>query len=121
MARNKRRVSTPTRSRVAAPAAQRESPDPTGDGHEPRPFPVVGVGASAGGLEAMSELLRWLPTDTGMAFVLVPHLDPTHRSLLTEILSRATSMPVSEVVNDLPVEPNRAYVIPPGKNVVLSN
>jgi two-component system, chemotaxis family, CheB/CheR fusion protein len=103
------------------PEAPRESPDPTGDGHEPRPFPVVGIGGSAGGLEAMSELLRWLPTNTGMAFVLVAHLDPTHKSLLSEILARATSMPVTEAADEPRVEPNHAYVIPPGKNMVLQN
>src|SRR5262245_7074347 len=67
---------------------------------EPLPFPVVGAGASAGGLEAFTQLLRTLPVDTGMAFVLVQHLDPTHTSLLTDILSRATKMPVQEVAAD---------------------
>src|SRR5208282_2001787 len=56
-------------------------------------FPVVGIGASAGGLEAFTKLLKHLPNDTGMAFVLVQHLDPTHASALTEILSRTTAMP----------------------------
>jgi chemotaxis response regulator CheB len=60
-------------------------------------FPVVGVGASAGGLEALTDLLRNLPTDTGMAFVLVQHLAPDHESILTELLSRATTLPVREV------------------------
>src|SRR4030095_1986583 len=58
------------------------------------PFPVVGIGASAGGLEAFKQLLDHLPIDTGMAFVLVQHLDPTHESILTELLSRSTRMPV---------------------------
>src|SRR5262249_20318915 len=75
---------------------------------------------SAGGLEAMSELLRSLPTDTGMAFVFVAHLDPTHPSLLTEILSRATSMPVTEVMDEARVEPDHAYVIPPGQNMIIT-
>ena len=57
-------------------------------------FPIVGIGASAGGLEAMTQLLRALPSETGMAFVLVQHLDPTHESALTSLLSRLTSMPV---------------------------
>ena len=62
-----------------------------------RPFPIVGVGASAGGLEAFTQLLQALPPDTGMAFVLVQHLAPTHASMLAEILSRADAMPVTEV------------------------
>ena len=60
---------------------------------------VVGIGASAGGLEAFTQLLRALPVDTGMAFVLVQHLSPNHVSALAEILSRATKMPVAAVEN----------------------
>src|SRR5580698_2150102 len=71
---------------------RRQRPGFTGE-----PFPVVGIGASAGGLEAFTKLLKHLPGNTGMAFVLVQHLDPTHASALTEILSRATAMPVTEV------------------------
>ena len=59
-------------------------------------FPIVGIGASAGGLEAFQQLLGHLPDDTGMAFVLVSHLDPQHESLLAEILSRSSSMPVRQ-------------------------
>jgi two-component system CheB/CheR fusion protein len=61
-------------------------------------FPIVGIGASAGGLEAFSALLKHLPVDTGMGFVLVQHLDPEHDSALTQLLGRATSLPVHEVV-----------------------
>lgn len=81
-------------------------------------FPIVGIGASAGGLEAFTELLKHLPVDTGLGFVLVQHLDPQHESALTQLLSRATSMPVREVTNNLPVEANNVYVIPP--NTTLS-
>ncbi|HET6957666.1 MAG TPA: chemotaxis protein CheB [Vicinamibacterales bacterium] len=81
-------------------------------------FPIVGVGASAGGLEAFTELLKHLPTDTGMGYVLVQHLDPQHESALTTILQRATSLPLHEATNNLRVEPNQVYVIPP--NTVLS-
>ena len=63
-------------------------------------FPIVGVGASAGGLEAFTQLLKALPLDTGMGFVLVQHLDPEHESALTQILSRATSLPVCDVTNN---------------------
>jgi two-component system, chemotaxis family, CheB/CheR fusion protein len=84
------------------------------------PFPIVGVGASAGGLEAFTQMLSALPVDTGMAFVLVQHLAPTHSSLLADILSRTTAMPVTEVADGLRVQPNRVYVIPPDRNMILS-
>jgi len=84
------------------------------------PFPVVGVGASAGGLEAFTQMLGALPADTGMAFVLVQHLAPRHASLLTEILARATTMPVTEAQDETRVEPNRVYVIPPDRDIVIS-
>ncbi|MBD0303906.1 MAG: ATPase, partial [Tolypothrix sp. T3-bin4] len=83
-------------------------------------FPIVGIGASAGGLEAFTELLKHLPTDTGMAFVLIQHLDPNHKSLLSQILSRSTQMPVTQVVGNTTVEPNHIYVIPPNKQMTIS-
>uniref|UniRef100_A0A7C3KDA8 Response regulator n=1 Tax=Oscillatoriales cyanobacterium SpSt-418 TaxID=2282169 RepID=A0A7C3KDA8_9CYAN len=85
------------------------------------PFPIVGVAASAGGLEAFTQLLSHLPTDTGMAFVLIQHLAPDHESLLSEILARVTQLPVHEVQNNTTVEPNHVYVIPPNTKMVLSN
>src|SRR2546430_15597866 len=84
-----------------------------------RPFPIVGVGASAGGLEAFSELLSVLPTDLGMGFVLVQHLDPGHPSALAHILTRHTSMPVCEVVDDQRVAPNHVYIIPPTQGLAI--
>jgi two-component system CheB/CheR fusion protein len=84
-------------------------------------FPIVGVGASAGGLEAFSQLLEHLPIDTGMAFVLIQHLAPKHESMLTELLSKKTSMPVSEVKDGMKVEPDHVYVIPPNKNMDILN
>src|SRR5882762_3006079 len=84
-------------------------------GHRPAPFPIVGIGASAGGLEAFSELLRHLPVKTGMAFVLVQHLDPKHSSELREILARTTKLPVAEVADGTVVRPDHIYVIPPDK------
>ena len=83
-------------------------------------FPIVGIGASAGGLEAFTRLLKQLPADTGMGFVLVQHLDPVHESALTKLLSKATSMPVREVTNNTRVEPNRVYVIPPNTSLVIA-
>jgi two-component system CheB/CheR fusion protein len=84
-------------------------------------FPVVGIGASAGGLEAFTELLRHLPPDTGMAFVLIQHLDPTHESALTTLLARTTTLPVLEVRNKMPLAPNHVYVIPPGSTMTIAD
>src|SRR6266540_2923017 len=83
------------------------------------PFPVVCIGASAGGLEAFTQLLSALPTDTGMAFVLVSHLSPSHTSHLAEILSRATRMPVTEVKDEPRVQPNCVYVMPPDSHMTI--
>lgn len=83
-------------------------------------FPIVGIGASAGGLDAFTKLFEQLPSDTGMAFVLIQHLAPTHESVLSELLSRVTPMPVSEVEDDMEVEPNHVYVIPPNMNMSIS-
>jgi two-component system CheB/CheR fusion protein len=84
-------------------------------------FPIVGIGASAGGLEAFSELLRFLPEKTGMAFVLVQHLDPKHDSVLREILARTTKIPVTEVIQGAVVQPDHAYVIPANANLTIRN
>lgn len=84
------------------------------------PFPIVGIGASAGGLEPCERLLRSLPKSTGMAFVVVQHLDPTHESRLTEILSHSTSMLVAEAKHGMLVKPDCVYTIPPNKKMSLS-
>jgi len=86
-----------------------------------KPHPIVGVGASAGGFEAFRELLKALPSDTGLALVLVQHLDPGHESLLAKLLSKATAMPVAEVEEGMTVEPNHVYVIPPNKTMGIAN
>ena len=85
----------------------------------PLAFSIVGVGASAGGLEAFLDLLRALPSTTGMAYVLVQHLEPTRESHLPEILSRATSMPVLQAQEGSLVEPNHVYVIPPNASLSI--
>lgn len=82
-------------------------------------FPIVGIGASAGGLEAFEQFFHHVPADSGMAFVLVPHLDPSHSSLLTEILQRATTMSVAEALDQIAVEPNRVYIIPPNRDMEI--
>ena len=83
-------------------------------------IPIAGIGASAGGLEAFKELLTNLRPDSGMAFVLVPHLDPDHQSVLTEILSRFTKMPVAEVTDSMKVEGGHVYVLPPNKTMGIA-
>lgn len=83
------------------------------------PFPIVGIGASAGGLEAFEQFFHHMPADSGMAFVLVPHLDPCHASLLADILQRATAMPVIEALDQMPVEPNHVYIIPPNRDMEI--
>lgn len=78
---------------------------------------VVALGASAGGLDAFEHFLRAMPADSGMAFVLVQHLDPTHPSILAEILQRSTSMPVLQAEDQMQVEPDKVYVIPPNRDM----
>ena len=80
---------------------------------------IVGMGASAGGLEAFEQFFRNAPADSGMGFVLVPHLDPSHASVLTEILQRCTAMPVVEAQDHMLVTPNNVYVIPPNRDMVI--
>ena len=82
-------------------------------------LPVVAIGASAGGLAAFTALLKALPSKSGMAFVLIQHLDPQHESALTTLLSRATSMPLVEVSDGMAVEPDHVYVIPPNKSMTI--
>ncbi len=84
-------------------------------------IPVTGIGASAGGLEAFTQLLEHLPSDTGMAFVLVQHLSAKHESVLSSLLAKATRMPVAEVRDGMAIEANHVYVIPPDTNMVVVN
>ena len=83
-------------------------------------FPVVGIGASAGGLEAFSQILRELPPDINMALVLIQHLDPTYKSMLTELLSKTTKLPVAEVTDGMQVKQRHVYVIPPNTSMTIS-
>ncbi len=98
-------------------------PSISGDGPAPIvPWPtVVGIGASAGGLEAFTRLVSCLPADTGMAYVLVQHLSPNHESLLAELLGRAASVPVIEARDGMKVERDHAYVIPPNTTMTLTD
>ena len=100
------------KKRAASPSAQFASAAGRSD------LLITAIGASAGGIEAFSELMRNLPADTGMAFVLIQHLDPKHHSMLTELVAKQTSMPVKEVTDGMKVQPNHVYVIPP--NAIMS-
>ena len=83
-------------------------------------FPIVGIGASAGGLEALTELLRAMPDDPGIAVVYIQHMAPTHESMLPRLLAKATSMPVLEVTDGMKVQANHLYIIPPNAGLTIS-
>jgi len=101
---------------AASPLPDTATNAPTADADS---FPIVGIGSSAGGLEPTQQLLRALPPDLGMAFVVIQHLSPTYESMLADILSRSTTMPVVEVHDEPAVEPNHVYVIPPNRSISL--
>jgi two-component system CheB/CheR fusion protein len=95
-----------------------ETPQPGGPPDEPAPaepgsFPIVGLGASAGGLEALETFFTHMPPDSGLAFVVIQHLDPSHKSMLPALIQRYTQMPLKKVEDGLAVEPNCVYIIPP--------
>ena len=80
-------------------------------------FHIVGIGASAGGLEAIEQFFKKMPPDSGMAFVIVQHLDPARHSSMPEIMSRLTKMPVHVATDGMKVAPDSIYLIPPDKNM----
>ena len=82
-------------------------------------FPIIAIGASAGGLEAFEVFFRQVPADSGMAFILVSHLDPGHSSMLAEILQRISAIPVIEAADLMTVEPDHAYIIPPNREMTI--
>ncbi|MBU4415506.1 MAG: hypothetical protein KJ976_10440, partial [Proteobacteria bacterium] len=84
-------------------------------------FPIVGLGASAGGLEALEAFFSNMPPDSNIAFVVIQHLSPTHKSIMDSLLSKCTRMKVLGVEDGTKVEPNRVYLNPPDKNVVIIN
>ncbi|MBM0103188.1 PAS domain-containing protein [Steroidobacter sp. S1-65] len=95
------------------------SPDRPNLGAHPAPCPVVGLGASAGGLEAFQIFLSGAPADAGLAYVLVQHLDPNHESMLAELLARRTSMTVRQISDNMAIEPNCVYLIPPNAQLTI--
>jgi two-component system CheB/CheR fusion protein len=106
--------STPPRSKKARLSRPAAPPERSPAKREHDDFPVVGVGASAGGLEALEALFQGMPTEPGLAFVVVTHQLPNHPSLLPELLSRITVLPTLEAQDGMLVEPNHIYVNPPG-------
>ena len=107
------------RSRAPVPGTDKpKKPQPT-KGRGASDFPIVGIGASAGGLDAFEQFFNNMPPDSGMAFVLVQHLDPTHKSILTDLIRSFTRMSVTEVRDSMKVEPDTIYVIPPNSDMAI--
>jgi two-component system, chemotaxis family, CheB/CheR fusion protein len=98
---------------------RRSPPAPSEHSDSRISFPVIGIGASAGGLEALEQFLSHTPPDSGRAFVVVQHLDPSHKGALPELLQRRTRMKVLQVEDGTKIEPNRVYVIPPNRDLSL--
>jgi len=116
-----KRISAPSpkrRSRGRATPPPPSSPPPAPRRAE-RSFPIVGIGASAGGLEALEQFLRHVPKNSGMAYVIIQHLDPTHKGVMPELLQRATTMKVAQVRDRTPVRPDCVYVIPPNRDMTI--
>ncbi|HEX5058898.1 MAG TPA: chemotaxis protein CheB [Kofleriaceae bacterium] len=110
------------RTLSAASVLPVENPSLPTSGHEHQhaaSFPIIGIGASAGGLEALEVFLARVPRQAGAAFVIVQHLDPQYKGMLVELLQRVTQLQVIEAGDGTPVQPEHVYVIPPGKDMSL--
>ena len=106
---------SPTRkAKAAQPSSSRKARPARGPPKDSNDFPVVAIGASAGGLDACRSFLDALPADFGMAFILVQHLDPTHESMLVDLLAGHTAMPVLQATDGMPIKRDHLYIIPPG-------
>ena len=108
----------PRKNRVEGPAISSSEIAAPNGADRVAPY-IVGMGASAGGLEAFEQFFSHLPLDTGVAFVLVPHLEPTHKGMMPELLGRHTKMPVVQVEDGMEVRPNCVYVIPPNADLSI--
>src|SRR5271168_2380269 len=103
----------PRQAGTARPLKRRSAPR-RGSPPAADTFPVVGLGASAGGLDAFRRLLAALPAGTGMAFILIQHLDPTHASMMVDLLAGHTPLTVQHAADGMPLEREHVYIIPPG-------
>jgi two-component system, chemotaxis family, CheB/CheR fusion protein len=113
--------SRPHQAKSARPRSRRRPVQAGGPPRGPGDFPVVGIGASAGGLDACRKLVSALPRDNGMAFILVQHLDPTHESMMVDLLAGHTSMTVRQAADGMLIEREHLYVIPPGTYLSVGN
>jgi two-component system, chemotaxis family, CheB/CheR fusion protein len=107
-----------TRRSTGAVKPEKAGGSPTGTATHPL-FPIIALGASAGGLEALEQFLGHVPNDSGMAFVVIQHLDPDRKGIMPELLQRATAMPVAQARNRVKVMPDHVYVIPPNKDLSI--
>lgn len=111
-----------TKKKKSPPKKQRAAERRSGNGTTPSAtFPIVAIGASAGGFEAFSNLLRALPPESGLALIFIPHLDPTHESAMVELLSRTTALPVHQAKEGMRVACNAVYVLPPNSDMTIAD
>ncbi|MEI6683128.1 MAG: chemotaxis protein CheB [Bacteroidota bacterium] len=106
----------PKKVKATSPVAEKDNAEPAIS-----QFPIVGIGASAGGLEALEQFFGNMPRNNGMSFVVIQHLDPTHVGIMPQLLQRTTSMKVFQATDRLKVKPECVYVIPPNKSMSLLN
>ena len=107
----KRQIGRKSRSKKSIPKPPSRKPS----------FPIVGLGASAGGLEALELFFSNLPSDTNLAFVIIQHLSPKHKSIMADLLMKYTQMKVLKIKDDQEIKPNCVYLNPPDKNVITLN
>ncbi|WP_373516207.1 chemotaxis protein CheB, partial [Pricia sp.] len=88
---------------------------------EQEPYPLVGIGASAGGIASFKKFISAIPEDSGMAYILVQHLAPSHESILPELLAKVTNIPVQEITDECHIDPNHIYVIPENKMLEVTD
>lgn len=115
----KSRPRATTANAVAASAVPAGAPPPSDSSRSAGLFPIVAIGASAGGLEALERFLKQVPAKSGMALVVIQHLDPDYKGMLPELLQRVTTMPVTQARNRLKVRPDSVYVIPPNHDLSI--
>lgn len=115
----KRRAAPAKKALTAIAPVPTEDTDPVQPNSVERPF-IVGIGASAGGLEALSQLFPNLPKNLGLSYVVVQHLSPTYRSMMSQLLGRETTMPVRDIEDGTKPEPNTVYITPPNRNITMS-